>query len=49
MVVLGSVSPDLWMRNATGEPVSPRALLENARQALEGAEAALGPAPAPGR
>jgi hypothetical protein len=45
MVVLGSVSPDLWMRNATGEPVSPRALLENARRALEGAEAA----PAPGR
>jgi len=35
MVTLGSVSPDLWMRHAAGEPVSPRALLENARLALE--------------
>ena len=31
----GSLSPDLWMRNATGEPVSTRALLESARRALE--------------
>jgi len=35
MTIFGSVSPDLWMKNATGEPVSTRALLENARRALE--------------
>jgi hypothetical protein len=38
MATFGSVSPDLWMRNATGEPVSSRALLEEARRALEAQE-----------
>ncbi len=35
MATFGSVPPDLWMKNATGEPLSTRALLENARRALE--------------
>jgi hypothetical protein len=39
MATFGSVSPDLWMRHATGEPVSPRALLDAARRALEAEEA----------
>jgi hypothetical protein len=43
MATFGSVSPDLWMRNATGEPVSPRALLEEARRALEAEEATAKP------
>jgi hypothetical protein len=43
MATFGSVSPDLWMRNATGEPVSPRALLEEARRALEAEEGAARP------
>jgi len=33
--VFGSLPPDMWMRNATGEPLSTRALLEDARRALE--------------
>ena len=43
MAIFGSVSPDLWMRNATGEPVSPRALLDEARRALEAEEGAAKP------
>ncbi|HEX9050464.1 MAG TPA: hypothetical protein VF841_08040 [Anaeromyxobacter sp.] len=35
MAAFGAVAPDLWMRHATGEPVSPRALLRAARKALE--------------
>jgi hypothetical protein len=31
----GAVTPDLWMRNATGAPVSARPLLEAARRALD--------------
>jgi hypothetical protein len=42
MVGIGSVSPDLWMQHAAGEPVSPRALLENARAALEAEERRAG-------
>jgi hypothetical protein len=34
MARLGRVTPDAWMRAAVGEPISPRALLEAARQAL---------------
>ncbi|HVP67512.1 MAG TPA: hypothetical protein VMT17_09650 [Anaeromyxobacteraceae bacterium] len=30
----GSLPPDQWMRNATGEPLSTRALLDDARRAL---------------
>jgi oligoendopeptidase F len=35
MTTFGSLSPDLWMRNATGEPISPRALLDDAKKALD--------------
>jgi hypothetical protein len=35
MSTFGSVSPDLWMRNATGEPLSTRALLDDAKRALD--------------
>ena len=42
MARYGSVTPDLWMKNATGEGVSPRALLAAAEKAL----AALPPSPA---
>jgi len=31
---MGSVTPDLWMMNATGAPVGPRALLTATREAL---------------
>jgi hypothetical protein len=34
MASFGSVTPDLWMKHATGEPVSPRALLAAAERAL---------------
>jgi len=34
MASFGAVTPDLWMRNATGEPVSTRALLSAAERAL---------------
>jgi hypothetical protein len=36
----GAVAPDLWMRNATGEPVSPAALLRAAEAALAAEERA---------
>ncbi|MFL5260949.1 MAG: hypothetical protein ACJ79L_00910 [Anaeromyxobacteraceae bacterium] len=35
MARFGSVTPDLWMKNATGEGVSPRALLAAAGKALD--------------
>ncbi len=34
MAKMGSVTPDLWMENATGKPVGAEALLEAARRAL---------------
>jgi hypothetical protein len=34
MASFGSVTPDLWMKHATGEPVSPKALLRMAEAAL---------------
>jgi hypothetical protein len=36
MTRYGSVAPDVWMRNATGAPVSAEPLLRAARRALEG-------------
>ena len=35
MASFGSVTPDLWMKNATGEPVSPKALLRSTEAALK--------------
>ena len=35
MTVFGAVAPDLWMRNATGEPVSAGPLLRASRKALD--------------
>src|SRR5512133_25311 len=35
MTTFGAVAPDLWMRNATGEPVSAQPLLRAAKKALE--------------
>jgi hypothetical protein len=34
MAVMGSVTPDLWMKNATGAPVGPEALLRATEKAL---------------
>jgi hypothetical protein len=34
MCKAGSIAPDLWMKNATGAPVGPEALLEAAEKAL---------------
>ena len=34
MAKFGNVTPDLWMRNATGEPVGADAMLSAAREAL---------------
>ena len=34
MTTVGRVAPDLWMKNATGSPVSPKALLLATRRAL---------------
>jgi len=34
MATMGRVAPDLWMKNATGAPVGPAALLAAARRAL---------------
>ena len=34
MAKMGHVTPDLWMENATGKPVSPDALLEATKRAL---------------
>jgi hypothetical protein len=35
MVKAGSIAPDLWMKNATGLPVSADALLEATEQAIK--------------
>jgi hypothetical protein len=35
MASFGSLTPDLWMKNATGEPVSPAALLRTTETALK--------------
>lgn len=35
MVKSGSIAPDLWMKNATGKPVSPDALLAATQHALD--------------
>ncbi len=35
MVTFGSVAPDLWMKNATGQPVSAQPLIHAAAKALE--------------
>ena len=35
MATFGSLPPDLWMRNATGQPLSTRALLDGAKRALD--------------
>jgi hypothetical protein len=44
---VGRVTPDLWMKNATGAPVTARPLLESARRALAAnADGATGAAPA---
>jgi len=34
MATLGRLTPDLWMKQATGHPVGPEALLEATRKAL---------------
>ncbi len=34
MALIGNVTPDLWMRRATGSPVGPEALLEGTEEAL---------------
>ena len=34
MARMGSVTPDLWMKNATGAPVGPEALLAATERAL---------------
>jgi hypothetical protein len=34
MTKMGRVTPDLWMENATGKPVSPDALLAATEKAL---------------
>jgi hypothetical protein len=34
IVKTGSVAPDLWMKEATGAPVGPEALLDAAAKAL---------------
>jgi hypothetical protein len=39
MASYGSVTPDLWMKHATGAPVGPEALLKAAEAALRTAPA----------
>jgi hypothetical protein len=34
MTLTGEVAPDLWMKEATGSPVGPEAMLNAAEQAL---------------
>jgi len=34
MVKVGNIAPDIWMKNATGQPVGPEALLQATEQAL---------------
>jgi len=35
MTKFGDLAPDLWMKNATGSPVGPEALLEATKRAIE--------------
>ena len=35
MATVGSVTPDLWMKKATGAPVGPEALLTATKRAFE--------------
>ena len=35
MAKAGNIAPDLWMINATGKPVGPKALLQAAASALD--------------
>ena len=35
MTTVGNIAPDLWMKQATGKPVSPESLIRAAAQALE--------------
>jgi len=42
MTTFGAVTPDLWMKNATGAPVSAQPLLRAAASALDGAEKSVG-------
>ncbi|HEV8660452.1 MAG TPA: hypothetical protein VGS96_17745, partial [Thermoanaerobaculia bacterium] len=44
MAKFGSVTPDLWMINATGAPVGPKALLDSAERALAQVAPKVGPA-----
>ncbi len=39
MARFGNLTPDLWMRNATGAPVGAEAMLEAAKEALQEMEA----------
>lgn len=39
MARIGRVTPDFWMRTATGQPVSPATLMARAVRALEKAQA----------
>jgi hypothetical protein len=34
MAKIGNVAPDIWMKEATGSPVSPKALLASTERAL---------------
>ena len=34
MCLAGNIAPDLWMKNATGKPVGPEALLQATGDAL---------------
>jgi hypothetical protein len=45
MARMGGVTPDSWMKNATGAPVGPEALLEATEAALQKAAPAITPAP----
>lgn len=38
MAKAGNIAPDLWMKNATGQPVGPQALIEATREALDEVE-----------
>jgi hypothetical protein len=39
MAKYGNVAPDLWMKNATGAPVGPEALLQATGRALDAVHA----------
>jgi hypothetical protein len=42
MATMGSVAPDLWMKNATGSPVGAEALLSAAEKALAAVDTGKG-------